>query len=97
MLQAMEQNDGETFEYFVTDLHVLIYYCTYQAVSKTNMIHDHIVYRIISMKLHEKMISEGSDLMLYMTDMNTPSVSGEANVKSSSTLCQKQTEDQEKP
>ena len=50
------------------------------------------------MKLHEKMVSEGSDLMLYMTDMNTPPASGEGNgITSSTTLCQKQTEDQEKP
>ena len=63
----------------------------------TKMIHEHIVYGVISMKLHEKMISEGSDLMLYMMDMNTLPASGEGNGITSSTLCQKQTEDQEKP
>ncbi|XP_052783396.1 uncharacterized protein K02A2.6-like isoform X1 [Mya arenaria] len=58
------QKDGESFEQFVTDLRLLIKECDYPEDILDDMIRDHIVFGVRSVKLREKFISEGNGLTL---------------------------------
>lgn len=60
--QCRTQREGETFEQFLTDLHVLARDCAYQ--EKDNMIRDAIVFGTVDHKVREKCINEGSELTL---------------------------------
>ncbi|XP_052777918.1 uncharacterized protein K02A2.6-like [Mya arenaria] len=58
------QKDGESFEQFVTDLRLLIKECNYPEDILDDMVRDHIVFGVRSVKLCEKFISEGNGLTL---------------------------------
>ncbi|XP_069103112.1 uncharacterized protein [Argopecten irradians] len=60
--QCRTQQEGETFEQFLTDLHVLARDFAYQ--EKDSMIRDAIVFGTVDHKVREKCINEGSELTL---------------------------------
>ncbi|XP_069103116.1 uncharacterized protein [Argopecten irradians] len=60
--QCRTQQEGETFEQFLTDLHVLARDCAYQ--EKDSMIRDAIVFGTVDHKVREKCINGGSELTL---------------------------------
>ncbi|XP_060084332.1 uncharacterized protein K02A2.6-like [Ylistrum balloti] len=63
-LQSRKQNEGETFEHFVTDLQVLVKDCEY--ADNENVVRDQIVFGIRNPKVREKLMSIGSTLTLAL-------------------------------
>ena len=59
-----EQVTDEPFEQFVTDLKLLYKECGYDHAMEDEMIRDHIVFGIKSIKVREKLINQGNDLTL---------------------------------
>lgn len=64
MYKSRTQNEGESFEEFVTELRLLIKDCAYPADMQDDQIRDHIVFGIRSNQIREKLIREGSELTL---------------------------------
>ena len=62
--KSRRQQDGESFEQFVTELKLLIRDCSYPLDIVDDLIRDHIVFGIQSNEIREKLIREGSDMSL---------------------------------
>ena len=82
MLKSRHQQDGESFEQFITDLKILLKDCGYDEAIHDDVIRDHIVFGIRSSKIREKLINEGSDLTLQKcTDIARTYEMSQAQVK----------------